>query len=227
MIGEYQLYRVKTFFKNYIKYKNIVKKYNIKFSHWYKHYEFIENPEMYLKYIPKLNETIVDIGSQYGDYDILWNKLFNSNVISIEALEKNYKELIKDIKLNNSNITALNYIVGDGNIIISNVKGNMLNKADIGNLYTSKKLDEILNVNKIDILKIDVEGFEYEVLVGSINTINKFKPRIIIETHNEKLFDKCFDFLTKINYKLDFANKNFNRIGIETEHINCFYKSVI
>ena len=52
-----------------------------------------------------------------------------------------------------------------------------------------KLLDSIdLNTENIDILKIDVEGYSYQVLDGAKETINKFKPIIQLEILSKK---KC------------------------------------
>ncbi len=44
-----------------------------------------------------------------------------------------------------------------------------------------KRLDDINIIEKINIIKIDVEGFEFEVLKGAEKTIKKDKPVLIIE----------------------------------------------
>lgn len=50
-----------------------------------------------------------------------------------------------------------------------------------------KKLDTMFaNQSKMDILKIDVEGFSYEVLLGSISLIKKLKPIIQVEVLSKK-----------------------------------------
>ena len=49
-------------------------------------------------------------------------------------------------------------------------------------------------------MKYFVEGFEYEVLEGLIETLKKYKPKIIIETHSVELNYKCFNFLTELGY---------------------------
>jgi hypothetical protein len=54
----------------------------------------------------------------------------------------------------------------------------------------------------IDLLKVDVEGFELDVLKEAETTICRFKPRIIIETHSKGLRMKCHEFLSSNRYKL-------------------------
>ena len=38
-------------------------------------------------------------------------------------------------------------------------------------------------MEKVDCIKIDVEGLEYEVLLGAIDTIQNNKPAILIDFH--------------------------------------------
>jgi len=41
--------------------------------------------------------------------------------------------------------------------------------------------DYCKNLNRVDLLKIDVEGYEHKVLLGAKETIDKFKPIILLE----------------------------------------------
>ena len=44
------------------------------------------------------------------------------------------------------------------------------------------KLDSFLELQtRIDVMKIDVEGFEYKVLLGSLQSLSKWRPRIYLE----------------------------------------------
>ncbi len=38
-------------------------------------------------------------------------------------------------------------------------------------------------VPKIDFIKVDVEGAEYEFMQGAIQTIRRYKPKMLIENH--------------------------------------------
>ncbi|MGC8691602.1 MAG: FkbM family methyltransferase [Thermoplasmata archaeon] len=77
---------------------------------------------------------------------------------------------------------------------------NMLVKGYKNNFET-RTLDSF-NLEKVDILKIDVEGFECDVVEGAINTISKHKPKIIIETHGSRLRDKCTELLGSLGYRV-------------------------
>ena len=50
-----------------------------------------------------------------------------------------------------------------------------------------RTLDAIVaerGLNRIDLVKIDVEGFEHEVLRGARDTLARFRPKLIVEWHN-------------------------------------------
>ena len=63
-------------------------------------------------------------------------------------------------------------------------------------------LDSIVGENKIpSLIKIDVEGHEYEVLEGGIRTIRKYKPLMIIESFAPKQ-TKVIETLKSLGYQI-------------------------
>lgn len=63
------------------------------------------------------------------------------------------------------------------------------NKVEMGSIEI-KRLDDFvstLNLDRIDAMKIDVEGHEYFVVKGAIETIRKFRPAILFECWYEDL----------------------------------------
>lgn len=57
-----------------------------------------------------------------------------------------------------------------------------------------------LNLNACDLMKIDVEGFEFEVLEGANATIEKFNPVIFYEAQDSDVWPKCWEFLNEREY---------------------------
>ena len=214
---------------NYQAYIKFVLKENIKFSNFSKHLEILYDTNMYIRnlFIPDKNQIIFDIGSQYGDYSLLWEKRYNAKIYAFELLKNNYDEMLKDLKLNNSKIKAFNIPIGDGSNISFITKGDMAINENSGNFVKSVKLDELIfnkfNV-KPDIIKIDVEGFEYDVLKGAEEVLKQYSPRIIIETHSKELREKCHEFLSEKGYLLiDEGRTVINKSG--NQITNLFYKS--
>ena len=66
-------------------------------------------------------------------------------------------------------------------------------------------------LNRLDFLKIDVEGFEAQVLAGGRDTLERFHPTIVFETGNEDRDQRLAirDTLRPLNYRL---------LGIPVEH---------
>jgi FkbM family methyltransferase len=52
------------------------------------------------------------------------------------------------------------------------------------------------------ILKIDVEGAEYDVLTGATRVLLKAKPTIFLATHGENVHADCCGMLEKLGYTL-------------------------
>ena len=140
------------------------------------------------------------MGANYGDTAIWWAKSYGSKVIAFEPLVDVYQELIENIKLNDVEVVAYNVAVGNGGEISGNSNGHMFSLGGDTKIKTVK-LDDY-SFNRVDLLKIDVEGFEIEVLQGAKITITRHRPKIIIETHSKNLRKVCHEFLSSLGYSL-------------------------
>ena len=141
--------------------------------------------------------TFVDVGAHIGRYSILMAKK-GGEVYSFEPISSTFKQLKLNPKANGvlDKIKAYNLALGPK----KEKRDIFFNKAKYGegSLVQGEKGDkETIQVDKLDniikkkvekpvILKIDVEGFEYEVLLGAKNFIRKNKPEIIIEIWNQE-----------------------------------------
>jgi len=106
------------------------------------------------------------------------------------------------------------YIIKDSNNVISDIYKVENNKIYIPTM----SLDYLMNYfqNKISVIKIDVEGFEYNVILGSNKFLEKFKPVIIIEINQEN-FIKTYSLLISYNYIL------FNQIVDKESPLNYIF----
>ena len=156
-------------------------------------------------FIPNPNETIVDIGAQFGDYAILCSKLLSvKKIIAFEPLPDVYTLFKEATELNSvKNIEINNLAVGsfNGSLKMFRSPDMASISGDIPFSTTCVTLDSQIN-EKIDSLKIDVEGLEMEVLRGAHKVIEKYHPRIIIETHSLKLKMEVISFLSQFGYSV-------------------------
>ena len=93
------------------------------------------------------------------------------------------------------------------------------------------RLDDINTGNqKVGTIKIDTEGHEYEVLIGSELIIKNYRPDIIFEI-NQASAQNCLDYLINYGYsffliddaqnKLCTLDQKNNKINLGKEGINC------
>ena len=82
--------------------------------------------------------------------------------------------------------------------------------------FTIIRLDDIRYIFKrrVSIIKVDIEGYEKNFLLGAKEFIQEHKPYIFIEIFNE-LKDEIFKILECYNYKLIENIKNAQEISID------------
>jgi FkbM family methyltransferase len=174
-------------------------------------------------FTPAFNQVVIDVGANYGDSAIWWAKTFRCKVIAFEPLVNVFTVLEENIKLNNADVMASNLAIGNGEEISGSSDGNMFCSGGDIKIRT-EKLDSY-SFERVDLLKIDVEGFELDVLLGAENTIRQFKPRIIIETHSKELRKKCHAFLTSLGYSLKVEGRTVTSKAPGMDKVtNLFYR---
>lgn len=176
-------------------------------------------------FLPEKDHVVLDVGANYGDSSIWWAKKFGAKVIAFEPIPEIFFELEKNIRLNSVDVTAYNVAIGQGEEIYGKQSRGMLSTGSEKKIKT-KKLDSY-HFDRVDLLKIDVEGFEYEVLNGAKETIKKFKPKIIIETHSKYLRNICNSYLLNCGYTLKIEGRTEISKAPGMDHItNLFYATV-
>jgi FkbM family methyltransferase len=164
----------------------------------------------FIEFLAKQKPKVcLDIGANRGNYSRLLLEHTNSKVISFEPLPMNAQSL-REVSTkykgrfevhfcaigNESTKTSLFY---GANTELASLMNNTQNIGFLnGNKYTIEvdmmTLDSFFNfyhpkIKAIDLIKIDVEGFELEVLQGSKNTIKNLKPKFIqLEFNRHHLF---------------------------------------
>ena len=199
--------------RRFVRYQSFKKDYGIKLKNFDQCPEALSNPLMYIQdgFIPNKGDVVWDAGSQYGDYALIWEKYTDTSVIAFELDTNNYNKMVKNFKINNSRNIAVNAALGDGKELSYEMDGNM---ARHGNSLTvqTKTLDSFLSEYPPPAyLKIDVEGFEMNVLCGSSKILREIRPKLIIETHSSVLKKEVIHFLHEYGYILKIEERS--RVG--------------
>ena len=166
-------------------------------------------------------KVVIDIGAQTGD-SVLYFSLRGAKIIyAFEPLKDNFRTLERNVIQNKINCKCFNIGLGNTtkNITVS-VSSNMaIATSTIENLYhESIIMNELDNLNlNADIIKIDVEGFEVEVLRGGLSTINNAK-NILIETHSKSLQVEVAKLLSKMGFHLSKIITYYNSKNVRIEY---------
>ena len=139
----------------------------------------------------------VDIGGNIGYYAMLEARLVGpeGKVIAIEPMPENSEQLCQNVKNNGyKNIdihklaigdrdgTALMYITGKSNWHSLHppvsAKGEM--KVPVSTLDS---LVMPYNLASVDLVRMDLEGYEIVVIEGMKRTLEKYGPRLLVELH--------------------------------------------
>ena len=140
-------------------------------------------------------------------------KRFNDVNISIENFAVGHEEKIVKMKqMNESSSSTINsynvkskYFKKKSLFLFSSKNQNFFSEIDVKQLSLSNYIIE-KNINKIDFIKIDTEGYEYYVLKGLQNQFRKIKL-ILFEHHYDNMliknykFSDIHNFLLKNNFK--------------------------
>ena len=172
-----------------------------------KYGEFSEIELSVIKRFIKPGDYVFDIGANIGLLTVPFARLVGTGgkVFSFEPQSFVYNVLNKNIYLNNlSNVKAYNNGIGSKKkkikidemdfTKIGNFGGftlsNKYKNSDCGTIKHKKKnfvnifkLDDFLDLNKCDFMKIDVELMEIDVLKGGEKFLNKYKPTLWLENH--------------------------------------------
>ena len=151
-----------------------------------------------IKNFIKEGDVVVDIGANLGYYALLESRIVGSKgiVYAIEPSPSNVDGLNENIKLNGyTNIECFTIGIGDKKEIAkmfisphSNLNSLVIqkNKKIIGNIYIQiTTLDDFLKGKKQpDFVRMDVEGYEYNIIKGMDGLLNSKKPlKIFMELH--------------------------------------------
>lgn len=188
------------------------------------------------KFIKK-NDVVLDIGANIGLMTIPFSKMVGENgtVISFEPQQEMFNILCGNVAINNlNNVSTHNIGLGNSTEPLflpkidykkqNNFGGiSLTNKGEIK--IKQKRLDDF-NFEKVNFLKIDVEGMELNVLNGSTNTIKNHRPFLYIENDRKDNSENLLTFLFSNNYNCFWHTGNlFNNDNVKKNKINVFDKN--
>lgn len=182
-------------------------------------------------------DTVIDVGSNKGQFVLLVEKIYkNIQIFSFEPIKEVYLKQKKFFS-KNKNIEIFNFGLGSKN---KDVVLNITKKNDSSSILEIKNpdqlekkfeilekrkiavktLDEVLsqfNLGENLLIKLDVQGYELEVLFGANKLLSRIKYIIIEIAENQfykdqKIGNTIINYLNKNNFEI---LKSCNHFKIE------------
>ena len=152
------------------------------------------NDMCFLLHLLRKNDTFIDVGANSGSYSILAGSIIGARTLALEPIPSTYIRLVANFELNGIESPSQAINVGLGavsgsaymtsqfdttNQIILDDNSSHSIKVEI------KTLDEVASHKNPTLIKIDVEGWESEVLRGGFETLrNPSLLAIILELND-------------------------------------------
>lgn len=175
----------------------------------------------YLKY----GQTAFDIGSHKGGY-LYWMRKAVGPVGSVYAFEPQpllYEYLLssvrafgwKNVEVENMGVADRTaamelYIPGNAGEISSSASFNLSKRGDedyyihFAPVTTLDAYTRLHEIGQIHLMKVDVEGYEYNVFKGAENILASQRPVLLFESEQQHLvsssFEDIFDYLFQFEY---------------------------
>lgn len=157
--------------------------------------------------------TVFDIGANAGFYTLTFSCLVEEQgrVWAFEPLAENANNILRHINLNRlTNVTLLQAAVVDHSGLVgfrigeNNATGTVSDEEELYKV-PAVFLDNLVEAGAVpvpDVVKIDVEGFESSVLVGSKKLLAARQTTLFIALHGDEERKRCRKILESFRYKI-------------------------
>lgn len=136
------------------------------------------------------SDVFVDIGANVGSYTVLAGAVVGAACVSIEPVPSTFSHLIENVNLNGiaSNVECLNIGLGKDNGTLrfsadEDTMNHVVADTEKCKSYINievKRLDDILGERSPTVIKMDVEGYEANVIKGAQSILSKKEPLAIL-----------------------------------------------
>ncbi|MEN6622550.1 MAG: FkbM family methyltransferase [Smithella sp.] len=180
----------------------------------------------YYAEVVKDNWNIIDVGANIGMFTLLFGKLTSGTVWAIEASQENYAMLQQNVDAvfpDNKQLVTINaYISNKSERATGEIhylwtgRGSVLRNTGEFDFVT---LDDLIGDSAhVDLIKIDIDGYDFEAVQGAVQIIKKCKPIVVIELVAEALnlhghtTQQVADFMLSLNYRQTRVLDNCNYV---------------
>ena len=184
----------------------------------------------FVLHLLKKEDMFVDVGANIGSYTMLASGAVGARCVSIEPIPSTFAHLIDNINLNGlgDKVSALNIGLGNENGKLRFTSGfdtvnHVVADADAGVKTIDvqvKMLDDILLNIEPKLIKIDVEGFETNVIKGASKVLSNPSLLAVLMELNGSGERYGFDESELNQTMLDFGFKTYQYMPFERELVS-------
>lgn len=157
----------------------------------------------------KSGMIVYDVGANVGYYSLLASELTGTEgkVFSFEPLPENLSFLKMHISLNETeNISVVEKAVSSK---ASKMKFSISRNRSMNSLSNDGEIEvDVISLDEFikqgnpspDLIKMDIEGAEYEALNGAKEILRNKKPVLFLATHSGELRTQCLKLLAEFGY---------------------------
>ncbi|MFM2360396.1 MAG: 31-O-demethyl-FK506 methyltransferase FkbM [Bacteroidota bacterium] len=180
--------------------------------------------------------VVLDIGAHIGLFSAIAAKLTfpEGKIFAFEPAPATQKVLHQTIRINQmesaitpvqaamgGEVGTLTFFVSDdeadnSNSLVSYKNDRKLNGIDVP-VDTIDHFVQAKQLARVDFIKIDVEGAEYDTLRGGITTLCQFRPKVILAIHPEPIqkkgdrLDVIYDLLKTLPYQITYNGNSISK----------------
>lgn len=176
-------------------------------------------------------DYVIDGGGCWGDTALIFaeNAGDKGKVFSFEFFEDNLNILKENFSLNKKTskkvvlIEKPLYNISNTVLYLNHACADISTLTETKNKFQTYKtisIDDFVNENKIekiDFIKLDIEGSELASLNGAVKTIKKYKPKLAIAAYHK--YDDYYEipkFINELNLKYRFYFASYTLTGTDT-----------
>jgi len=172
----------------------------------------------FFKKIIQENWIIFDCGAKEGYFTLIFSELTPTGIVHSFEPTITFDILKYNVEFNNISNAILNKMAvgnksGKFEDNIFRVWGEPAERLEY-DFITLDDYCENNNINKLDLIKIDVDSFDYEVLMGANNILKKLKPMVVVEL-NQALNIRGYNKEQVIEYMKNIGYNNINCLDNE------------
>jgi FkbM family methyltransferase len=184
----------------------------------------------------KPGAVIIDIGAHIGLFSVISSQVAGEKgkVYAFEPAPSTYGLLQKTVSINNKETLIetfqkavgkesgkITFFISDdqadnSNSLVQYKEDRSLHGIDVAVTSIDNFVQE-KNISRLDFIKIDVEGAEYDTLQGAVYTLKNLRPVCIVAIHPEPIAAKgdrledIYDLIAGCNYRVTLDKKEYSK----------------